>query len=80
MLASYWCYRIAYEQQYPDIGLMVRVFANCPGDMRPLTGRVIPKTQKLVLDATLLNSQHHKVRIKVNWSNPGKGVAPSLTP
>ena len=33
---------------------------------------VIPKTQKMVLDATLLNTQHYKVRIKVNWSYPGK--------
>ena len=36
---------------------MVRVFAIGPG-------RVIPKTQKMVLDATLLNTQHYKVRIK----------------
>ena len=25
---------------------------------------VIPKTQKMVLDATLLNPQHYKVRVK----------------
>ena len=31
-------------------------------------------------DATLLNAQHYKVRIKVKWSNPGKGVVPSRTP
>ena len=36
---------------------MVRVFTNGPG-------QVIPKTQKMVLDATLLNTQHYKVRIK----------------
>ena len=36
---------------------MVRVFANDPG-------RVILKTQKMVLDATLLNTQHYKERIK----------------
>ena len=35
--------------------------------------RVIPKTQKMVLDASLLVSQHYKVRVE--WSNPGKGVA-----
>ena len=29
-----------------------------------IPGRVIPKTQKMVLDATLLNTQHYKVRIK----------------
>ena len=31
----------------------------------------------MVLDATLLYTQHYKVRVK--WSNPGKGVAPSPT-
>ena len=61
-------------------GLMVRVFANGPGDLGSIPGRVIPKTQKMVLDVTLLKTQLYKVRIKVKWSNPGKGVAPSPTP
>ena len=39
---------------------MVRVFANSPGDLGSIPGRVIPKTRKMVLDAT----QHYKVRIK----------------
>ena len=43
---------------------MVRVFANGPGDRSSVLGRVIPKTQKMVLDATLLNTQQYKVRIK----------------
>ena len=43
---------------------MVRVFAKSPGDMGPILGWVIPKTQKMVLDAALLNTQHYKVRIK----------------
>ena len=43
---------------------MSRVFANSPGDQGSIPGRVIPKTQKMVLDATLLNNQHYKVRIK----------------
>ena len=47
-----------------DIGLAVRVFANGPGDLGSIPGRVIPKTQKMVLDASLLNTQHYKVRIK----------------
>ena len=38
----------------PDIGLGVRVFANGPGDLGSIPGRVIPKTQKMVLDASLL--------------------------
>ena len=48
----------------PDIGLAVRVFANSPGDLGSILGRVIPKTLKMELDATLLNSQHYKVRDK----------------
>ena len=35
-----------------------------PGDLGSIPGRVILKTQKIVLDATLLNTQHYKVRIK----------------
>ena len=57
-----------------------RVFANGPGDLGSITGRDIPKTQKMVLDAISLNTQHYKVLSRVKWSNPGKGVAPSPTP
>ena len=32
----------------PDIDIMVRVFANGPGDLGSTLGRVIPKTQKMV--------------------------------
>ena len=53
---------------------MVRVFANDPGDLGSIPGRVIPKTQKMVLDAILLNTQRYKVLSRVKWSNPGKGV------
>ncbi len=59
---------------------MVRVFANGPGDLGSIPGRVIPKTQKMVLDAIFLNTQHFKVRIKGKVRNPGKGVASSPTP
>ena len=38
------------------------VFANGPRGDNP--GRVIPKTQKMVLDAALLSTQYYKVRIK----------------
>ena len=41
-----------------------RVFANGPGDLRSIPGRVIPKTQKMVLDTSLLNTQHYKVRFE----------------
>ena len=43
---------------------MSRLFANGPGDLGSIPGRVIPKTLKMVLDASLLNSQQYKVRIK----------------
>ena len=40
------------------------VFANGPGDLGSIPGRVIRKTQKMVLDAALYNNQHYKIRIK----------------
>ena len=43
---------------------MVRVFTNDPGDLCSISGRVIPKTQKMVLDVSLLNAQRFKVGIK----------------
>ena len=46
------------------IGLTSRVFTNGPGGQGSISGQVISKTQKMVLDATLLNTQHYKVRIK----------------
>ena len=64
----------------PGHCLMSRVFANGLGDQGSTPGRVIPKTQKMLLGAALLNTQHYKVQIKCKWSNPGKGVVPSPTP
>ena len=40
------------------------LFNNGPGDWGSIPGRVIPKTQKMVLDTALLNTQHYKVHIK----------------
>ena len=40
------------------------VFANGPGDCGLIPSQFLPKTQKMVLDAALLNTQHYKVRIK----------------
>ena len=42
---------------YWFIGLVGRMFANGPGNRGSITGRVIPKTLKMVLDNSLLNSQ-----------------------
>ena len=44
--------------------MMVRVFASGSGNLRSIPCRAIPKTQKMVLDASLLNTQHYKVHIK----------------
>ena len=43
---------------------MVWVFANSLGNLGSIPGCVIPKTQKIVLDASLLNTQQYKVGIK----------------
>ena len=40
------------------------VFANSPWDRGSITGRVILETQKIVLDAALLITQHYQVSIK----------------
>ena len=53
---------------------MELVFANGPGDLGSITGRVIPKTQKMLLDASLLNTQHYKVRIKGKVELSREGV------
>ena len=46
------------------IGLMSRVFTNGLEDRRSIPGRVILKTQKMVLNASLLNIQRYNVRIR----------------
>ena len=46
------------------IGLVGRVFANGPGFQGSIPGRVMPKTFKMVLDTSLLNTQQYKVHIK----------------
>ena len=57
---------------------MSRVFANGPGDRDSIPGRVIPKTQKMLLDATLRNTQDHKVQIngKVEQSREWSSALP----
>ena len=44
--------------------MMVKVFINGLGHLGSIPGPVIPRTQKMVLDATLLNTQHYKVQVK----------------
>ena len=45
---------------------MSRVFANGPLDRGLIPCRAIPNTNKMALDATLLNILHYEVRIKGN--------------
>ena len=56
------------------------LLTNGPEDRGSIPDRVIPKTQKMVLDADLLYTQHYKVRIegKVKQSRE-RGSALSYT-
>ena len=67
---------------YRLIGQVGRLFINGPEDLGSIPGRVIPKTLKMVLDTSLLNTQQYKVHIKgkVEQSCESIGVAPSPTP
>ena len=67
-------------------GLAVRVFANDPGDLGSIPGHTKDskkkkkkKEKKKVLDASLLNTEHYKVRIKGKVEQSREGVAPSPT-
>ena len=63
---------------YRLIGLVGRVFANGLQDLGSIPARVIPKTQKMVLDTSLLNPQQCKVCIegKVEQSRERNGDLP----
>ena len=52
--------------------LVGRVFTNGSGDWGSITGRVIPETQKIVLDTSLLNTQDYKVCMKGKVEQSGK--------
>ena len=58
---------------------MVRVSTNGLGDLGSIPGQVIPKTQNVVLDASLLNTQHYNSQIKGKRRNSEKLVASSPT-
>ena len=69
-----------YIYIYRLIGIVGRVFTNGPGGWGLIPGQVVPKFQKMVLDAVLLNDQHYKVHIKGKWNNSGEGVVPLPIP
>ena len=56
---------------------MVTVFANDSVDRGSTPRGVIQKTQKMILNAFLANTQHYEVGVKGKRSNPGKEEAPS---
>ena len=60
--------------------MMVRVFANGPGDLGLIPGWVITKTQKWYLMPPCLTLCIIRYGSRVKWSNPGKGKKPSSTP
>ena len=62
------------------IGIMVRVFANDPGELSSITGRVRPKFQKWYLMPPCLTLSIIMYGSRVKWGNPEKGVVPSPTP
>ena len=53
---------------YRFIGLVVRVFDTGSVDRGSVPGWVITKTQEMLLDTALHNTQHYKVRIKGRMS------------
>ena len=54
------------------ICIVGRVFPTGLRDRGSLLGWIILTTQKVVLYAALLNTEHYKAWIKGNWSNPRK--------
>ena len=64
------------------IGLVGRVFGNGPRDLGSIPGCIIPKTLKMVLDASLLNTQKYKVGVKskVEQSSERSSALPYTLP
>ena len=59
---SSWEWRIPIKNR--AFGLTDKVFAYGSEERGSIPGRVIPMTQKMVLEAALLNTQHSEVQIK----------------
>ena len=57
----YKCYLQTMNLYIVYMVIMDKVFANSPGDLGSFPGRDIPK---MVLDPSLLNTNHYKVKIK----------------
>ena len=59
------------------MGLLGRVFGNGLGDLGPIQDPIIPKTLKMILDTSLLNTQQYKVSIKGKVDQSMELVVPS---
>ena len=60
-----WFLKLARERHFGHCrSLFPTRISGGPGDLGSIPGRVIPKTLKMELDTTLLNTQHYKVRFK----------------
>ena len=51
-----------------------RVLTDCLGDLGSIPGPVIPKTKKMLLDNSLLNTQHIRYISRAKWRNLGKHI------
>ena len=62
----------------PHTQLLHAIFANDPEDLGSIPGCIIPKTLKMVLDTSLVNTQQYKVRIddKVEQSRERNSALP----
>ena len=58
-----------------NIGSLAKWLECSPTGFSPWLSHI--KSSKMVIDASFLNIQHYKVRIKDKWSNPKKGVVPT---
>ena len=52
------------KKEIKEIRIIGRAFAYGSGERSSIPAWVIPKSQKMVRDDTLLNTLHYKVRIK----------------
>ena len=57
---------------------MVRIFGNGPWDLNSVLGRVMPKSQKMVLNTSLLNTQSYKEhiesKVEQSWESSVVGI------
>ena len=79
-LSLFFCFFLLFLFINWLIDLVGRVFANGPGDLGLIPGRVIPKTLKWYLIPPCLTLSNIRYVSRVKWSYPRKGVPPSPTP